>query len=846
MQLIIKLYHFLLLTFIIPAGIYAQTLFNPEVTYTQSELLHQMQRLPVFGRVLYIAAHPDDENTRLISWLVKEKKLEAAYLSLTRGDGGQNLIGEEQGIELGLIRTQELLAARKKDGGKQFFTRAYDFGYSKSANETLKKWDKEKILSDIVYIIRYFRPDIIICRFPVTGEGGHGHHTASAILAREAFIAAADKNKFSEQLKELEIWQAKRLLWNTFNFGSRNTIAEDQFKVDVGGYNMLLGKSYGEIAAESRSQHRSQGFGTEKRRGSQPEYFKTIIGESPLYDIMDGVDLSIQKILPVTQEGKNVYIYFNELYQKLTQTSSPNDFTELLFKIRNKLLLIKPDIDKKYYPYTDEKIKLCELLIAYVNGLWMDCNSSEQIYATGDVIQINTKIIYRNNETSMKLNAVKIISGEQIMFDSIINKPLEKNTLLQFSSIFPLKNTGITQPYWLQEVMNENLYTYNTPLLKIPWNDNPLYAVYDLEINRQKVQYKVPVQYKYINPGIGEIYQPIEISPEITLNSAEELVIFNGIKDKKIKVTVKTFTDSVEKNIQIQLPKGWTCKPAQLKVQLAKKGEEKTYELLLTAPAHPTIVQDEYISFLADKKPVSGYKKIVYEHLPLITYFPQTKIKLINANFNNSNSRIGYISGAGDKIPNILKQIGYTVEILNEENFYTSDLKDYACIITGVRAYNTEKWLANAQSRLLEYVYNGGTLLQQYNTSMNLISDRLGPYPFKLSRERVCEEDAKVDFINDKHILLQSPNNITEEDFKGWIQERGLYFTADADKNYEKIFAMNDEGENKNDGSVLYAKYGKGKYIYTSLSFFRQLPAGNIGAIKLFVNFIENNHATKQ
>ena len=265
-------------------------------SWTSADMYLAIRKLNVLGSVLYIAAHPDDENTRLIAYFAKDRMYRTGYLSLTRGDGGQNLIGDEQGIELGLIRTQELLAARRIDGGEQFFSRAFDFGYSKNPEETFTKWDKEKILSDVVWVIRKFQPDVIITRFPTTGEGGHGHHTASAILANEAFTAAADPNRFPEQLKYVKPWQAKRILWNSFNFGGTNLTSPDQFKFDVGGYNPLLGKSYGEIAAISRSNHKSQGFGSAASRGEALEYFKTTGGTSPTDDIMSGEDLTWKRV----------------------------------------------------------------------------------------------------------------------------------------------------------------------------------------------------------------------------------------------------------------------------------------------------------------------------------------------------------------------------------------------------------------------------------------------------------------------------------------------------------------------------------------------------------------------
>src|SRR6202012_2711831 len=290
------------------------------------------KKLNVLGSVLYVAAHPDDENTRLLAYLAAEKHYRTGYLALTRGDGGQNLIGDEQSEVLGLIRTQELLAARRVDGAEQFFTRANDFGFSKGPDETLKIWDKEKVLGDVVWVIRNFRPDVIICRFPTTGEGGHGHHTSSAILAQEAFTAAADPKRFPEQLKYVQPWQAKRLLWNTFSFGTVNTTAPDQFKINVGVYNPILGEGYGEMAAESRSNHKTQGFGSARQRGDAYEYFKTILGDAPKEDLMDGINTSWARVKGAEDIGTEA-----EKIRKDFEIDHPEKSVPALIKLLDKV-----------------------------------------------------------------------------------------------------------------------------------------------------------------------------------------------------------------------------------------------------------------------------------------------------------------------------------------------------------------------------------------------------------------------------------------------------------------------------------------------------------------------------
>src|SRR6188474_118195 len=347
-------------------------------TITSADIYLGLRKLNVLGSVLYVAAHPDDENTRLITYFSKDKLYRTGYLSLTRGDGGQNLIGNEQGIELGLIRTQELLSARRMDGGEQFFTRAYDFGFSKNPGETFTKWDREKILSDVVWVIRKFQPDIIITRFPTTGEGGHGHHTASAILANEAFAAAADPTRFVEQLKYVQPWQVKRILWNTFNFGNTNTQREDQYKLDVGGYNPLLGKSYGEIAAESRSQHKSQGFGVPAGRGEALEYFTATKGDQPKSELLEGIDISWKKIAG----GDALEKMINDL-------AASFDFLHPENSVKALVLLYKALNAMPVGYWRNKKLDETKQLIEQCSGLWMDVFTSEQFAIQTDSIRLN-------------------------------------------------------------------------------------------------------------------------------------------------------------------------------------------------------------------------------------------------------------------------------------------------------------------------------------------------------------------------------------------------------------------------------------------------------------------------
>lgn len=416
---------------------YAQ---NP-VTLNSADILLRLKKLKVTGNVLYIAAHPDDENTRLLAYLANEKLYRTGYLSLTRGDGGQNLIGDEQGIELGLIRTQELLAARKIDGAEQFFSRAYDFGFSKHTEEALEKWNEQLILSDVVWVIRNFQPDVIITRFPPDSRAGHGHHSASAVLAEKAFYAAADSTKFPEQLKDgITTWKSTRILWNTFNFGGQNTQSETQLKINVGGYNTLLGKSYGEIAAESRSQHKSQGFGVPAQRGDAWEYFSFTAGDTAINDLMDNVETGWAKTGKITSSA---YIRSSKLLDTLINTFSYEHPEKTVKGLVQLYQIIMGSGDYILSPLQKSK-KLQEIagLIKACSGLYFEATTNTPYAVAGDSLRVTLNVINRSN-----IN----ISGTAIRpFNYNLPEPLPVNQLINYSQhIFIPVNANYSQPYWL-------------------------------------------------------------------------------------------------------------------------------------------------------------------------------------------------------------------------------------------------------------------------------------------------------------------------------------------------------------------------------------------------------------
>lgn len=801
------------------------------VSWSSAEMYQALRKLNVLGSVLYIAAHPDDENTRLITYLSKDKLYRTGYLSLTRGDGGQNLIGDEQGIELGMIRTQELLSARRVDGGEQFFTRAYDFGYSKNPEETFTKWDKDKILADVVWVIRSFQPDVIINRFPVSGEGGHGHHTASGILANEAFAAAADPARFPEQLKYVSVWQAKRVLWNTFNFGGNNTTREDQFKVDVGGYNPLLGKSYGEIAAESRSQHKSQGFGVPATRGESLEYFRATKGDQPAIDLLDGVDPTWTRI----PGGEKVTAAIDELVRNF-DLLHPENSVEGLVKL-DKLMSSLPD----GYWKTQKKKELMDLLVQ-CSGLFMDITTTEQFAVQTDSIRFNFAF---NNRLGGKI-VLESVTIDQ--FDSSFKRPLEKNRNFNFSKTMAVPaDKPITQPYWLANKMKEGYFEVTNQLLIGQANVHASYnAFIQLSVYGESYRMMRPVKYKFTDPVKGELYQPLVVVPPVLVEPDNTVKItrdknnFEGtLSLTGKKKGFRTFFDGVGKE-----------EPDPVKVQyspdqLVFEEKNKTITVNYSIEAN----RDNTYHFAVDanngRKDLYqvGMKEVKYDHVPHIHYFTMATVRNEKLDLRTYGKKIGYITGAGDKVPEALEQMGFEVVLLGNKELSKNNLNQFDAIITGVRAYNTHDWMNKHYEKLMKYVQEGGNLIVQYNTSSNIgpVKAKIGPQNFTITRTRVTDENATVTLLKPEHPVFNFPNKINDNDFKGWIQERSIYHGSDTSGKFEKLISMADPGEKADEGSLLVMKHGKGWFTYTGIVFFRELPAGVPGAFRLMANLIALN-----
>lgn len=783
-------------------------------SYSSADILQKMQQLNVLGSVLYIAAHPDDENTRLLAYLANEKKYRTGYLSLTRGDGGQNLIGDEQGIDLGIIRTQELLAARRIDGAEQFFSRAYDFGFCKSSDEALATWGHDKILADVVWVIRKFQPDILIARFPEDSRAGHGHHAASGILAREAFDAAGDPNRFPEQLKYpgIQIWQPKRLLWNTFNFGGGNTTSEDQFKVDAGTYNVLLGKSYGEIAALSRSQHKSQGFGVPAQRGTQYEYFTPVRGDQPVADLLEGVTTNWsrlgKKAIGLQSDIDRMIERFNPLH--------PEASLPVLFYVHQHLETYAPSV------WTIRKLKEVEQLIEWCSGLYLDATTTTRQVAQGDSLLINLQAVAR---LPISVNSLAArFRATEISFDSVRhNQNQQKQIRLKLPDDEPL-----SQPYWLQNPMEAGAFNVTEQrLIGLPEN-SPETVQFHVQFSDFNLTIEKPVRYKFTDPVKGELYQPLDIVPPVTLTANPVMSVRNGIYELEVKAWKNQAIFSVN-NAQ-----GKMLLPAD---SLQKGQVKKIPAPLAVASGAPRSL---HFIYRPDKTPYREWKLIQYDHIPGMSYSKPAQFTRVQFDYQLAGKQIGYIPGAGDKVPQALEDMGYEVTILREADINPAQLSRFDAIVTGIRAYNTNDWMGNVHPQLMDFVKNGGTLLVQYNTNnfISSIKSKIGPAPFTIGRNRITDETAAVELLQPQHPVFNYPNKITAADFSGWIQERSIYHAELSDSTYTQLIRMQDPNDKPMEGSLIAMDYGKGRFIYTGLVFFRELPAGVPGAYRLIANLL--------
>lgn len=798
------------------------------------EIYNQIKKLNFLGSVLYLAAHPDDENTRLISYMANEMNARTGYLSLTRGDGGQNLIGPQLRELLGVIRTQELIEARKIDGGEQFFSRANDFGYSKNPDETLELWDKDKVLADVVWTIRKFQPDVIINRFDHRSPGTtHGHHTASAMLSVESFKLTNDPKIYPEQLKYVKSWQVKRTFFNPswWFYGSQekfDAANKSKFiKLETGVYYTGIGKSNQEIAALSRSRHQSQGFGSTGVRGEETEYLELINGDNPKErdNIFEGIDTSWNRV----KNGKPIGDLITTIIAKYDFSNPSASIPDLV----KAYVMIEALEDDHWKALKSAAIKN---IIASSSGLYLEAVATEQEATPGSTIRLSIEAINRS-PVEMQLTSITSLPDNKNTIQNIL---LKNNSDQKINLQIQLPNSiEYTQPYWLKEKASVGMYTVsNQENIGIPDIIRQVKVVFNLKINGVEIPFERTVVYKY-NDGVkGEMYNFLDIVPEVTTSILEKVLIFGTTTSKMIPVKVRAGKDGIKGKLQLELPKSWSISPKEIPFTLDKKGNEQIFYFEVTPPVNQEEAVVKSIAVVDNKRFDKDLTIIDYSHITKQMVLKPSESKCIRIDLKTNGDAIAYIMGAGDEVPESLAQMGYKVTIIKPEEITPEKLDSFNVVMTGIRAYNTVNALANKQNILFNFVKSGKNMIVQYNTYGKTVTDQIAPYPLKISNDRVTEENAKVTFLAPHHPILNTPNKISSKDFEGWTQEQGLYYPNQYDPAFTPILSSHDKGESAKDGALLVAPYGKGYYIYTGLSFFRELPEGVAGAYRLLSNMI--------
>ena len=789
-------------------------------------IYRQLEKLNFLGSMLYVAAHPDDENTALISHFSNHVHAHSAYLSLTRGDGGQNLIGTELREMLGVIRTNELIQARKIDGGNQFFSSAIDFGYSKHPKETLKIWDKTQILGEVVQRIRSFQPDIIIHRFDHRTPGRtHGHHTSSALLSHQAFSLTNDPNSYPEQLTTLKPWQVKRQFFNTswWFYGSRERFEKadkiNLLALEIGNYDALKGISNSEIAAASRSSHKSQGFGSSPSLGARTEYIELVNGDRPASnDPFEGINTTWTRLEGGEKIGKLVAQALEEYDFKAPQKSVP-----LLVDIHQAIKGLSPSVWK------NRKLKAVKALIKSCAGLTLQLNSDSAYGIAGENLKINFNSVHQSEQ---EINIKKIGSTQ-------LNKTLSSNIAYKKTLQYSLEKT-LGSPYWLLEKGSLGVFKIKDKSLIGQPETQALSLPIELTINGTTIVFEETINYRINDPVRGEVITPFYTLPQLGINFEKEVNLYPNDSAQTIRLEITNYGQRFEGEVELCFPNGWTIDQAKKKVSLNERGASAfvSYQLSPTAKAEIGLMGPlVHVNGKTMDKSFS-VKEINYEHIPKQYVSQPSEAKLVRLDLTLPNKKVGYIMGAGDLVQTNLQAIGFPVTSIDIESISQEELNQFDTILVGIRAFNVLESLKYKNQLLFDFAAQGGTLIVQYNTSRRMQTKEILPYPIELSRDRVTDENSRVRILEPKHAAFNSPHKISAKDFEGWVQERGLYFANNWDPKITPLLGMNDEGESEKLGSLLVASHGNGTVVYTGLSFFRELPAGVPGAYRLLLNLI--------
>jgi LmbE family N-acetylglucosaminyl deacetylase len=809
------------------AAILSTSLVAIAQTVPTPEILRQLHSFREMGSVLYIAAHPDDENTELITYFARGRNYRTAYLSLTRGDGGQNVLGPEFGDELGLIRTQELLAARRIDGGRQFFSRAVDFGFSKDYRETLNIWGRQQVLADMVRVIREFRPDVLITRFSSTPGGTHGHHTASTVLALEAFKLAGDAKFLPEQ--GLKPWQAKRILWNESIYQKDDIGSAQQVRINVGGNDPGSGELFTEIAGRSRSMHKTQGFGNfaiSGRSGARFETFQLLDGAPMTNDILDGVDTTWNRMAGGAEIAKLV----DEIIAQFDSQNPAASVPELL-RLRKTLAALPIDDSL----VIEKRAQLDGILQACL-GLEVETTISRAEVVPGEMMKLRHSAVIHSS-IPVRWMGVRYPGIEQKL-DQETELLANQNKSLESSQRLPL-NTPLSQPYWLREEGTPGLFRVDDPsLIGRPENPSAFPIEQVFEVQGQTLVVPDEAVEITTNTANVAIRRRMEVISPVSLSFVSQISLLAPGTSRPVEVEIAASRADSTGTLQLEAPSAWKVLPAQQSFHLANVGERARFKFTITAPPQPAVAK-----FIAETE-IGGVEyrnrrvEINYPHIPPQLLQPLASLKAISLELATRGQTVGYLPGAGDSVAENLKQMGYSVPILDDSDLTPEQLRGLDAVVIGVRAFNVRNNIASQLPALFRYVENGGTIIAQYNRPDGLKTNTLAPFELHLSGDRVTDENAAVTFLSPDHPVLNTPNKITNADFEGWVQERGIYFPNQWDEHFTPILAFNDPGEAPLKGGLLVAPYGKGYFVYTGLVFFRELPAGVPGAFRLFANLI--------
>ena len=790
-------------------------------------ILQQMRSFRQMGSVLYVAAHPDDENTLLIAYLARGRDYRTAYLSVTRGDGGQNVLGPEFGEKLGVARTQELLAARRLDGGRQFFTRAIDFGFSKDYHETLSIWDRQEVVSDIVRVIRAFRPDVVITRFSPRPSGTHGHHTASAVLALEAYKLAGDPKAFPEQLGTLTPWQPKRILCN--GRGGGGDLASEEVRMEIDGQDPVLGISFEELAGRSRAMHKTQGFGGFGRRGGggpRSESFQLLAGDPATNDIMDGIDTTWGRVPGGAEIGTLAGALIAQFDPQAPAASVP-----ALLTLRSRLAAL-PTKD----PVVLEKRTQLDAILQACLGLEVSTVVPQAEAVPGETLKMRHTAVVRST-VPVLWQAVRYPSIQREHQTAIALRANESSAANSAETL--PADTPLTQPYWLREEGTPGMYRVDdASLIGRPENPPAFPVEYVFEAGGQTlVVADEPVQVA-ADAGGKESRRRLDVIPPVSLGVGFGVALFSPATSRPVEVEVTAYRPDLVGVLSLESPAGWKVAPAKQSFRLAAIGDHALLKFTVTAPAKSATAKIIARAEIGGVRYSNERVEIRYRHIPPQLLQPLAAIKAVSLELAIRGHKVAYLPGAGDSVEDGLRQMGYAVTTLADADLTPERLHDFDAVVIGVRAYNVRADLASHLAALFAYVEAGGTVVAQYNRPQNSRALKLAPYDLRLSSERVTDENAPVTLLAPEHPVLNSPNKITAADFAGWVQERGIYFPSQWDPHFIPILACSDAGEGPLKGGLLVAPYGRGYFVYTGLVFFRQLPAGVPGAYRLFANLV--------